>query len=194
MKLRKPEEFKLAAVALFAMAVAPAADAQQASSVDERLLACSSIEDTAEKAACFDNVVNEMKGADETDVIDTAPTPTPTPTPTASAGATAAATGAAAATESASSPAPVMQIEKQAEEAPEEFVEFTSSIVNSKKSGRYHFIVELDNGQVWEETDGSRRPSVPKVGQPVRVYEGRFGGYRMKIGNDNRIAWVRRLK
>jgi len=101
----------------------------------------------------------------------------------------------AASVENAEAEPPAMQIEERAAmEEEEEFVEFNATIVNSNKSGLYHFVVELDNGEVWEETDGSRRPSLPKVGQTVRVYEGRFGGYRMKIGNDNRISWVRRLR
>jgi hypothetical protein len=87
-----------------------------------------------------------------------------------------------------------MQIEKEVAAADAVFTEFTATITKSSKSGLYHFVVELDNGQVWEETDGSRRPGLPKVGQTVRVTEGRLGGYRMKIGSANKLSWVRRLK
>jgi len=85
------------------------------------------------------------------------------------------------------------QAEKKVE-IESEVSEIHSTIVRSEKSGQYHFVVELDNGQVWEETDGSRRIGLPKVGMPVRIYPGKLAGYRMKIGSDNRIAWVRRLK
>jgi hypothetical protein len=165
---------------------------QDRGAVDERLLACSDIEDTADRAACFDEVVNNMRQDSQAPAQAAEP-----PTAETDAGLAETAVPAAIITgEEATSDTPAMQIEEQAPvaEEEEEFIEFTASIVVSRKSGLYHFVVELDNGQIWEETDGSRRPSLPKVGQNVRVYEGRFGGYRMKIGNDNRISWVRRLK
>jgi hypothetical protein len=167
--------------------------AQVDGNVDDRLLACSEIADTAERAACFDDVVRNMRqdgeranggaaeaasmpaSADRADTESVAVPPVDTP-------------GDAARDE------PAMQIETRAGEVEEEFVEFTATIVQSNKSGINHFVVELDNGQVWEETDGSRRPRLPRVGEDVRIYEGRFGGFRMKIGEDNRISWVRRLR
>lgn len=162
---------------------------QAAEGVDERLLACSAIADTAERAACFDAVVKNMREGVESPAADVA-TPEADPDGPAASSPAGAATGGKAAADT-----PVMQIEEQAAAVTEEaFAEFNATILKSSKSGLYHFVVELDNGQVWEETDGSRRPSLPKVGQDVRVYEGRFGGYRMKIGNDNRISWVRRLR
>jgi hypothetical protein len=165
------------------------AHGQAGEGIDERLLACSEIADTAERAACFDDVVRNMREDEASPAAEAASLETDT----GEAGVMAPA-GAAAAGEKAAADTPVMQIEEQATAAEEEFVEFTAEIVRSNKSGLYHFVVELDNGQVWEETDGSRRPSLPKVGQSVRVYEGRFGGYRMKIGSDNRTSWVRRLR
>ena len=165
---------------------------QDRGAVDEQLLACSDIEDTADRAACFDEVVNNMRQDSQAPAQGGEPPATGTDTGLAETAVPAAiVTG-----DEATSDTPAMQIEEQAPvaEEEEEFVEFTATIVVSRKSGLYHFVVELDNGQVWEETDGSRRPTLPKVGQKVRVYEGRFGGYRMKIGNDNRISWVRQLK
>ena len=81
--------------------------------------------------------------------------------------------------------------EQEAESGP---VSIHSTVVTSKKSGLNHFVVGLDNGQIWEETDGSRRIGLPRIGTPVEVYKGNLGGYRMKFGGDNRVAWVRRLQ
>ena len=156
--------------------------AQGQGSVDQRLLACSAIEDTAERAACFDDAVKAMQ--------QTAPAPAAEAAPSA----TTEATTVQPASVPAATAAPAMQIEKEMDDPDEFFGEFTATIIKSSKSGLYHFIVELDNGQVWEETDGSRRPGLPKVGQTVRVTEGRLGGYRMKIGSANKLSWVRRLK
>lgn len=162
--------------------------AQDPGGVDERLLACSAIEDTAERAACFDDAVKAMQQGGASAPAEAAATAVPA--------ATAEPPPAEPPPAAPAADEPVMQIEKEldAEDVEEEFVEFTATITESSKSGLYHFVVELDNGQVWEETDGSRRPGLPKVGQTVRVTEGRFGGHRMKIGSANKLSWVRRLK
>jgi hypothetical protein len=195
--------------------------------VDDQLLACAEIGETAERMACFDEVVNDLKeGAESSNVADapstrersasakvaagaaTAPAPADTPSPPApSAGRPTSESPDALPSAAAEAPAPALEdtavedfgLENQkslseATQRERDTVDVHATIVRSDKSGSFHFLVELDNGQIWEETDGSRRIGLPKVGMPVRVYEGRFGGYRMKIGDDNRIAWVRRLK
>ena len=55
------------------------------------------------------------------------------------------------------------------------------------------FFVELDNGQVWRETQGSRI-GMPKVGREVRIYSGRFGSFRMRVDGLSRTARVRRVR
>lgn len=197
------------------------------SEVDNKLLACAEISETAERMACFDDVVNDLQeGAESSNGADapstrersasakiaagaaTAPAPADTPSPPApSAGRPASESPDTLPSAPAEAPAPALgdtavedfgvENQKSRSEATQrerDAVEVHATIVRSDKSGDFHFLVELDNGQIWEETDGSRRIGLPKVGMPVRVYKGRFGGYRMKIGDDNRIAWVRRLK
>ena len=202
--------------------------------IDERLLACADISDTAERTACFDDVVKGLKqGAESSEAVDAVTTAAPVPAPAESrsevsapvaAGAAAtsipAASAGATATESSNASPPadskdagsaeaspdsavdefgledqIAQADKEEKKQKEsEAGSVNAMIVRSSKSGDFHFVVELDNGQVWEETDGSRRIGLPRVGMPVEVYKRRFGGYRMKIGDDNRVAWVRRLK
>lgn len=55
------------------------------------------------------------------------------------------------------------------------------------------FAVRLDNGQIWRETQGTRI-GMPDEGRTVEISHGRLGGYRMKVDNITRIAWVRRYK
>jgi len=127
--------------------------------------------------------------------------------PELAAAPSASAAPAAVAPEAVADPAPaadaagnfglereIARREREASREASEDIRIEASIVKAERSGINHFVVLLDNGQVWEETDGSRRGTLPKAGLPVSIYEGRLGGYRMKIGNDNRIAWVRRLK
>lgn len=68
-----------------------------------------------------------------------------------------------------------------------------ATIVRTWKNHDERFSVELDNGQVWRETEGSR-VGQPKEGRSVELFEGRFGGYRMRIENIPKTAWVRRTK
>ena len=191
---------------------------------DERLLACEGISDPAEQLACFKAVVEGLKQGNAAAAPDAiAPAAiAPAAGATATAIPTEPSEPEPAAELESSSPgatpdeptvnsdivvddfglenqkaAEAKQKEKEKEKEQKAKIEtgpVHATIVHSDKSGLNHFIVVLDNGQVWEETDGSRRLGLPRVGMPVEVYKGRFGGYRMKIGDDNRIAWVRRLK
>jgi len=187
---------------------------------DERIRACGEIENATERMDCFNSVVEDLdEGSDVADatpsVVDAAPAASVSEiaavseaAATTTAPSTAAGASAAASATSAASPASEVDDfgleEQKAAEARQkekeqkaeiEAASVHGTIVRSEKSGRNHFVVVLDNGQVWEETDGSRRMGLPKVGMPVEVYKGGFGGgYRMKIGNDNRIASVRRLQ
>jgi len=184
------------AVAAAAMAASTATKAQEMTQnqVDEQIRACGAIADTDERMDCFNSVVESL---DED-----------------SAGAAGASNDASVTAPSGAEPAAAAVVtesavddfgleDQKATEAREKEEELAAqtqlesihaNIVTSNKSGLNHFVVVLDNDQIWEETDGSRRIGLPKVGLPVEIYRGKLGGYRMKIGNDNRIAWVRRLR
>jgi len=227
----------VATMAVMAIGGLPAVYAQNDAQdeIDERLLACADLSDTAERIACFDDVVKGLKqGTESTEVAaaaSTAAPPAPAESPSEAKAPLAAAaaatsipsesTGAAATESSNASPladandvgsaeAPpnaaaeefgledqIAQAEKeeniQQEKASDEG-SVRATIVQSSRSGEYHFVVKLDNGQVWEETDGSRRIGLPRVGMPVEINSGAFGSFRMKIGDDNRTARVRRLR
>ncbi len=69
----------------------------------------------------------------------------------------------------------------------------SATIVRAWRNHDGRFSVELNNGQVWRETQGTR-VGMPKEGRSVEIFEGRFGGYRMRIEDIRSIAWVRRTK
>ena len=79
------------------------------------------------------------------------------------------------------------------DEKENEEVSIQATIVDSWRTADRRFEVELDNGQIWRETSGSRI-GLPKIGKSVKISEGRFGGYRMKVENIKRQAYVRRTK
>ena len=146
---------------------------------DERLLECARIGDAARRMACYDDLARQVRPGE-----DRPPTPEAAAAPSVSGDAVSA---EAPVSEPFAAPPP-------ANSMPDENNDIRATIVRVERSGINHFVVQLDNGQVWEETDGSRRQRLPSEGSAVVIYEGRFGGYRMKIGDDNRIAWVRQLK
>lgn len=206
--------------AIFAIGGPIATGAQD--NTDEQIRACGEIEDAAERMECFNAVVESLdESPAESDVSAVNEAPAAAATTTIPAANSAAATTSAAPAEqtpagaaatsaaatSTTSPtteaddfgledqkaAQARQKEKE-QEAKSGSASIHATVVDSQKSGLNHFVVMLDNGQVWEETDGSRRLGLPDVGATVEVYKGRFGGYRMKFDTDNRVAWVRRLK
>jgi hypothetical protein len=184
--------------AAFAASTMTTAQEVTQNQVDEQIRTCGAIADTADRMDCFNAVVENL---DEDSAgaagasIDAGATASPSGTEPALAA------GAAVVTESAVDDFGLEEQkaadarEKEEElEAQNQVESIHANIVTSNKSGLNHFVVVLDNDQVWEETDGSRRIGLPKVGRPVEIYRGKLGGYRMKVGNDNRIAWVRRLR
>ena len=68
-----------------------------------------------------------------------------------------------------------------------------ATIVRSWRNYDGRFSVELDNGQNWRETQGTRA-AISNKGASVIIMTGRLGGYRMRFENINKPAWVRRTK
>ncbi len=193
--------------------------------IDPQLLACNAIEDSSDRLACFDSVVESLK-KDESATVATAATETPaavresaadTATPAAAAQDSAAAgseVGVAVASGTAMSgpeptpDAPAIATGTSQAQAPveqeigvaesldnvdevETDLSGSAAIVRVWRNLDGRFSVELDNGQVWRETEGSR-VGMPKVGSAVEVVTGAFGSYRMKIDGIPREARVRR--
>jgi hypothetical protein len=98
---------------------------------------------------------------------------------------------------------------EEVEEVEEVFTAIHATVVRSWRHNDGRFSVELDNGQVWRETQGSRisapldndqvfgaprssKAGLPKVGGTVDISEGRLGSYRMRIEGIRQTALVRR--
>lgn len=191
-----------------------AQDGDQAETAD-RLIACDDIDDVSERLACFDAVVNEMKESSaavddrsEQGAVpeETVEVPAPEPAPAAVPAVVEAVPVEAESpppetTESADEPGisidvreapPTGKIPLGLQGADEEGT-VHATIVKIQRMFDGRFTLTLDNGQSWRETQGSR-VGMPKVGQSVEIFEGRMGGYRMRIENIPQLAWVRRTK
>jgi len=140
-----------------------------------------------------------------------APAPAPASAPAASTTAASAAAGPApgapATAGSAAPPQPIApedafglnrsELERLGPQgAPAEAEEVDSiqaTIVEAWPTIDGRFEARLDNGQVWRETERTRWSlRLPEEGTSVVISKGWFGGYRMKIGDNNRLAAVRR--
>jgi hypothetical protein len=84
------------------------------------------------------------------------------------------------------------KVKKEKQE--DELESIKATIVSAWPTIDGRFEVQLDNGQVWRETERTRTSRLPKEGTPVVISKGRLGGFRMKMGNNNRLAGVRRTK
>lgn len=54
--------------------------------------------------------------------------------------------------------------------------------------------ITLDNGQIWQEIDGSRFRGSVEPGTTVTITERRFGGYQMKVPGRSAPIRVRRIQ
>lgn len=216
-----------AAIVPFGGSAAVGAQDNAQNRTNERLLACAGISDPAEKMACFDAVVEDLKQSPPAPAAELPSATAPAPdTPAATAPAAAALATAIATPAAPSEPEPAAELqsstptdtlveptvtsdtvaddfglekknvktaEQKEEEKKEEFRSVQATIVRSWHIADGRFAVELDNGQVWHATE-VYRVGLPGVGRSVEIFEGRFGGYRMRIENIKRLAWVRRKK
>lgn len=107
--------------------------------------------------------------------------------------ATAPAAAVPAAESQSETPVPApAEAPVEAEKAPEAGL-VLATVVSAQNVGDERFLVQLDNGQVWQE-NGGFYIGLPKVGTPVEITKGRFGGYKMKIGSANKRVPVKRTK
>lgn len=184
----------------------PAA-AQQGNTAD-RLLECDRLSDPELKLACYDAVVNGLKEGESPDSSEHRPR---TEAHTAGQEQGAAAIPAAPVEPATALPAEAAAAESSAvdedfglenqraaerreqERGGETEESLEATIVKVTVHHDRRFSVQLDNGQVWRETQGTR-VGVPKEGAAVVITAGKLGGYRMTIDGIAREAWVRRMK
>jgi hypothetical protein len=189
----------------------------------ERLLECDRLSDPELKLACYDAVVTGLRedasadpredrlqdeaGTAEQDPgddrVSAAPAQAETVLPAGTAAAESGKAEPGASPGSSSSPQAVdddfgLEDQRAAEQREEERAReleesIEATIVKVTIHNDRRFSVQLDNGQIWRETEGTR-VGVPKEGAVAVVTAGKLGGYRMKIDGIARQAWVRRVK
>lgn len=68
-----------------------------------------------------------------------------------------------------------------------------SNVASAHQVGYGRWVVRLEDGSTWAQTDNSPLASRPRTGQPVRVERGALGSYRMRVNNQPAIRVQRQL-
>jgi hypothetical protein len=151
---------------LLALVVVSAGSAARAEDVLQALHACESEQNDSRRLACYDHALNR-------------PAAKPAERPATEKQPPAASTAAAAeqfgmneqvAKKLAGATPPQPHLDK-----------LQSRVVGVSYKLRGEPIVRLENGQVWEGLEGSKRIEI-KVGEVVTIWPGLFGSYRLEAG------------
>lgn len=181
--------------ALFLVAALTPTSALAQDDAAGEVLACDRINDPSDRLACFGDLADRLRqgGARASRVVPPRPATLEAPS-SASRSANSAVNPATSTDDDFGRDSIKNKTGQDKERAKKKRDErLSASIVRRWKTADGHFAVELDNGQIWRETDGSK-VRIPKRSTSVEIYRGRFGGYRMKIEKAGQPAWVRRTK
>jgi len=129
------------------------------------VIACRTIADTQERLACYDATVAELEGAADSKTVVVLSGEAVKETRRGLFGLSL----------------PRIGLFKGGDDDEESLKEITSTITRLS-GGTGHWIVTLDDGTVWEQTDGvfTRKP---EVGQTIVIKRAAFGSYMGRINN-----------
>lgn len=162
--------------------------AQEASSVH----ACASIPSNAERLACYDREDARLSG--------TASKPAPQATPASTAPAAAHAVIVAPAAPAAPAPLPpdqtfglnreqllTAEAHQQGAAPPPKLKNLSAQVSSASQNSAGHWVMTLDNGQVWRQTQDQRDFSVSS-GETVKISTGAMGSFWLQT---NRHNWAK---
>jgi len=190
-----------AAIVLALASVLPHGAAAQ----QEAVARCRAMPNDAERIACLEAALTAAEpergglripipflgGDDDEEARDTAPPAAPAPS--ASPASVAAPAGTAMGAEQ------VAVREGTFDDAPagdDDDLRLDAEIAIAQTDGRGLLVVQLDNGQVWRQTENETLPVRVDIEQPqpVRITESGFGGYRMYLATPDREIKVARVR
>lgn len=149
------------------------------------LEACAEVNDDTQRLACYDRLAGRAISATSLPA---------TSTPAGAAAATSAVPAAVAA------PVPVDPVEEfgltekaKQERAPQQWVEsITARVTNVGLTGYDRYVITLDNGQVWTQSETNTR-QILAPGDTVTIKRAALGSF--KLAGPRSVYWrVRRLK
>ena len=164
----------LAATAMLAALLAAPASAQTSS---QGISDCAAIADNAERLACFDRYTRPAEAAP---LATPAPAPRPDPVPPAVTAPVADAPSGAADAIVERSQTPALPSETILDDGRR--TEGTFAVRAIREVGRGQFLVLLNNGQAWRQTQGElRRFPESAAGLSAKLTSGLFGSHRLTL-------------
>jgi hypothetical protein len=162
--------------------------AQESGTVTVDVERCLALETESERRECFATQVNEV-------LEDQAPTATATTSRQRPAAAPESESRAPATGQRAAAPEAAAAVASSARAGVEESdpEEFFGTIVSMRERIPNAYVITLDNGQIWEQTEPKRYPLRP--GLEVRIYPTRWGNrYRLAGLDSGGHIQVQRLR
>ena len=159
---------------------------------DAELRDCRAVNDNAARLACYDALADQLPKPAATDVVSASPpVPAVAAEPAAQAIAPQPSVAAQTLAVTATQTPAEFGLERQAQQAQIESIQ--SRIVGTFRGWEAKSKITLENGQVWQITDGTR--GVYSLESPaVTIERGVFGSFFLKIDGVNRSPKVKRLK
>lgn len=171
--------------------------------VDSALLQCDSVKVTHDRLACFNRIVRALKSGN---VYARAPAPVQAAPPSAAVAEPERNSPLVVASRPPARPSKA-DTRPSVNDGGENFgfalglwkrlegnrPALRANVVRHWRNNLSQLVVELDNGQVWTEIY-SYSAMIPEGETDVEIKAGRFGGYRMRIGDAVGLVQVKRLK
>lgn len=179
---------KLSFVALLLCA---ATSPSQAESISDALKDCGRQQNSLKRLVCYDKVVQSLDRYTGLDELMHVPAPLP------AQGSTRPSTAGAPykpqpRVESAAPSSPSSDFGMENRPKNNAIDKLYASIVGIKKSARKRYVLTLDNGQVWNQTDNETL--MLKEGQMIYVERGALGAFYLSKDSVNRRIRVKRAK
>lgn len=174
---------RIFAVAGCWLAFAPTGFAQE---TDDPVLDCRSLPSAEERLKCYDDAVDDRSTpSEEPAAAEEAPAAENTSPPAPAASSTAAAAAAVASAEADFGLPPGANSQPVADQ-------IEASITELSRTASGKFAIELDNGQLWRQTDNSSMRV--KEGEVVIIKRGSLGSFKLTKDGTKRSMKVKRVR
>lgn len=162
----------------------------QAAELSDDIIACRSIESTAERLDCYDKAVDRRNQSVAKPQAAAATKAVVEPRVAAPAPATPATEDASDDKYFGLSDEEVLKAEKRSAGATD-IEELKASVIRLRSTGSGKHLISLENGQLWQQTDSNRfRIS---VGDDVVIRKAALGSYMMRKAGSKRSIRVKRV-
>ena len=167
------------------------ASPSQSQELPQGVLACASIQSDSNRLACFDREIGRHKPATK-DVASTQAAPTPAVPPAPVVVATPPQNAKSREDEFGLSGELARKRKEAEEKKADTLTELRASVLKVRTKAYGERVFELDNGQVWEESEKKNAMSI-KAGEQIRIKQGAIGSFFL-LADSGATTRVRRVR